>query len=139
MPALVAGIHALELRACRKAWMAGTSPAMTELESPHHRSCLRREREMRDRPDERVEPVGRAPVTKAVGTELRHLVFERGKGSDVAHAALLIECGDGLGAQPLVSSRTDGGDRDTCIDFGDHDARHLAALVHFDDDAVGLE
>jgi len=29
MPALVAGIHVLNGIAARKAWMAGTSPAMT--------------------------------------------------------------------------------------------------------------
>jgi hypothetical protein len=31
MPALVAGIHVLRLRTESKTWMAGTSPAMTEI------------------------------------------------------------------------------------------------------------
>jgi hypothetical protein len=29
MPGLVPGIHVLIMRFCRKTWMAGTSPAMT--------------------------------------------------------------------------------------------------------------
>jgi hypothetical protein len=32
MPALVAGIHAFSNRTAAKAWMAGTSPAMTTVE-----------------------------------------------------------------------------------------------------------
>jgi hypothetical protein len=39
MPALVAGIHAFLLET-NKAWMAGTSPAMTNFDSVHMGNAL---------------------------------------------------------------------------------------------------
>ena len=67
------------------------------------------------------------------------IVLERGKGADVADPALLIECGDWLRAQPLAPRRAHDGNRHARVDFGDHDARHLAALIHFDHDPISFQ
>ena len=81
---------------------------------------------------------GLSPLDKPVRPEIAHLVFERRKRAEMRHAALLVERGDRLGAEPFAPRRAHFSYRHGRIDLPDHGLDQLAALVHFRDDAVGL-
>ena len=74
MPGLVPGIHDLLNLACRKTWMAGTSPAMTNEGGGHHGPSLHTGRKRVPRRGACVlqgEPAGRHPQESRRGHPLR--------------------------------------------------------------------
>jgi len=58
--------------------------------------------ELAQRPDERVEPVGRCAALVALRRHQHHLVLQLGEHAGVAHLALLVERADRLGAHVLA-------------------------------------
>ena len=82
---------------------------------------------------------GERPDDEPVQAEVAHLVFQRGKRADVLHPALLVERRHRLGAQPLAARGPHRHHRHRAVGLADHRAHHVAALVHFDDQRIGLE
>ena len=70
---------------------------------------LRRQRECGDRPDQRVEAVGRTAVEQTFRPEGAHLVLERGERADMMRALLLVELRDPGAARKYLPrvARTD--------------------------------
>ena len=61
-----------------------------------------------------------------------------GKHADVVNPVLLIERSGGLGAHDLAARRVHRGERDVGIDHAQSRLDHVAAVVDFGDDPVGL-
>ena len=107
----------------------------------------RRDEEVAQGPDERVDAVGgrcgrdaRGPSRGPWGVagEGAHLVFENGKRAEVTHLALLVQRCDGLGARDLAARRVHRAKRHVRIDHAQGRLVHIAAIVDFGDDAVGV-
>src|SRR5665213_1457099 len=112
--------------------------AAIRLENPFPRHRL--DQQLGERPDKRIDPVwrisGRGPVE--IVDEPAHLVFERRKGPQMMHPALLVERGDRLGPGDLAARGMHRGERHVRIDHAQRRLYHLAAIVHLGDDSVGV-